>query len=128
MYLDSLLLEASIMSKFDHPNVLNLIGLCSDFEGKILIIIPYMCNGDLKSYIRNGNINPAHQDSTFNLINFSLQIAKGMSYLVSQKYVHRDLAARNILVDENLNAKVADFGLSRNVYKKDYYRISEDSQ
>ena len=47
------------------------------------------------------------------LIDIAAQIASGMAYLESQNYIHRDLAARNILVAENNNVKIADFGLAR---------------
>ena len=47
------------------------------------------------------------------MIQLAVQVADGMSYLESKNYVHRDLAARNVLVDEENNCKIADFGLSR---------------
>ena len=47
------------------------------------------------------------------LIDIGAQIACGMAYLESQNYIHRDLAARNILVADNNNVKIADFGLAR---------------
>lgn len=47
------------------------------------------------------------------LIDIGAQIANGMAYLESQNYIHRDLAARNILVGDNNNVKIADFGLAR---------------
>lgn len=47
-----------------------------------------------------------------------------MEYLAAQRFVHRDLACRNCLVGENLVVKIADFGMSRDVYTSDYYRMA----
>lgn len=59
------------------------------------------------------------------MLHIAQQIASGMVYLASQHFVHRDLATRNCLVGENLLVKIGDFGMSRDVYSTDYYRVSE---
>ena len=57
------------------------------------------------------------------LIKVCKHVAAGMEYLASRKFLHRDLATRNCLVGKDLMVKIADFGMSRNVYHSDYYRV-----
>ncbi len=56
-------------------------------------------------------------------MNFASQIASGMEYLAKKKFVHRDLATRNCLVSEDMLIKIADFGMSRDIYESEYYRV-----
>ena len=57
------------------------------------------------------------------LLRISYQVALGMKYLTTQHFTHRDLAARNCLVGENLLIKISDFGLTRDIYAGEYYKV-----
>lgn len=53
-------------------------------------------------------------------------LSLGMSYLAVRHFVHRDLATRNCLVGEKLIVKIGDFGMSRDIYSTDYYKVCLD--
>uniref|UniRef100_A0A4W5KFT4 receptor protein-tyrosine kinase n=1 Tax=Hucho hucho TaxID=62062 RepID=A0A4W5KFT4_9TELE len=100
--------EASIMGQFSHQNIIRLEGVVTKFK-HAMIVTEYMENGALDKYLKDRD----GEMPSFQLVGMMYGIAAGMKYLSDMSYVHRDLAARNILVNNNLECKVSDFGLSR---------------
>lgn len=106
--------EASVMTTLRHNNLVCLIGVSLD-ESPIYLVTEYMAKGSLVDYLRSrGRAVVTKQ----NQLDFARDICKGMVYLESQNFVHRDLAARNVLIGEDATAKVADFGLTREVFSR----------
>uniref|UniRef100_A0A1A8B5Q3 receptor protein-tyrosine kinase n=1 Tax=Nothobranchius furzeri TaxID=105023 RepID=A0A1A8B5Q3_NOTFU len=137
--------EAALMAEFDHPNIVRLLGVCA--VGKpMCLLFEFMAHGDLNEFLRRRS--PTQSVRTLSCaslsgrsfssdvevgplscaeqLSISKQIAAGMAYLSERKFVHRDLATRNCLVREEMVVKIADFGLSRNIYSADYYKANEN--
>ncbi|XP_035682316.1 tyrosine-protein kinase Tec-like [Branchiostoma floridae] len=114
---DDFIQEAKTMTKLQHPNLVQLYGVCFK-ERPIQIVTEYMCNGNLSSYLRTKGRELAEDRSP--LIDMCHQVCCGMEYLERNKFIHRDLAARNCLVGEHNIVKVSDFGLSRYVLDDEY--------
>ncbi|XP_033644028.1 hepatocyte growth factor receptor-like isoform X1 [Asterias rubens] len=119
--ISNFLREGIMMKDFKHPHVLQLIGVCINKNNLPLVVLPYMKNGDLLTFVRD----PTKDLTARDLLEFSRQVADGMSYLADLKFVHRDLAARNCMLDDTLLVKIADFGLSRDIYERDYYSAKD---
>ncbi|NXA42101.1 ROS1 kinase, partial [Eudromia elegans] len=121
--------EAHLMSKFDHPHILKLLGVCLLNEPQYLIL-ELMEGGDLLSYLRGARKQKLQSPllTLTDLLDICLDICKGCVYLEKMHFIHRDLAARNCLVSvkeyERCSrvVKIGDFGLARDIYKNDYYR------
>uniref|UniRef100_A0A3Q3KQ94 Discoidin domain-containing receptor 2 n=1 Tax=Monopterus albus TaxID=43700 RepID=A0A3Q3KQ94_MONAL len=121
--------EIKIMSRLKDPNIIRLLAVCIHSD-PLCMITEYMENGDLNQFLSRhepeGQLALLSNASTVSFNNqcyIATQIASGMKYLSSLNFVHRDLATRNCLVGKNFTIKIADFGMSRNLYSGDYYRI-----
>ncbi|XP_058219455.1 G-type lectin S-receptor-like serine/threonine-protein kinase SD2-5 isoform X2 [Rhododendron vialii] len=114
---NSFLAEVETIGSIHHFNLVRLIGFCAEKTFRLLVY-EYMPNGSLDKWIfcKSNELTLGWQ-SRRKIIS---DIAKGLAYLhedCRQKIIHLDIKSQNILLDENLNAKVSDFGLSKLVDK-----------
>lgn len=123
--------EAEVMKRFDHKNIVKLLGVCTKSE-PVYTIMEFMLFGDLKTYLLarrhlvNNSLSTEESEeiSRKKLTCMALDVARGLSYLAKLKYVHRDIASRNCLVNVQRIVKIGDFGMTRPLFENDYYRFS----
>ncbi|EJD00475.1 kinase-like protein [Fomitiporia mediterranea MF3/22] len=102
--------EALLWRNLDHPNVLPFLGICRDqFAPKMALVSHWMKNGSLSEYLK--------KNRSADCLKFAIGVARGLDYLHNLKpnIVHGDLRADNVLVDENDEPRITDFGLARAV-------------
>uniref|UniRef100_A0A8V0X6E7 Tyrosine-protein kinase n=1 Tax=Gallus gallus TaxID=9031 RepID=A0A8V0X6E7_CHICK len=100
--------EARILKQYNHPNIVRLIGVCTQKQ-PIYIVMELVQGGDFLSFLRSEGPHLKMKE----LIKMMENAAAGMEYLESKHCIHRDLAARNCLVTEKNTLKISDFGMSR---------------
>uniref|UniRef100_A0A182F2H0 receptor protein-tyrosine kinase n=1 Tax=Anopheles albimanus TaxID=7167 RepID=A0A182F2H0_ANOAL len=121
--------EAEAMKRFDHNNIVRLLGVCLQSE-PVYTIMEFMLYGDLKTYLlaRRHLVNTKQTEdsdiSNKRLTMMALDVARALSYLAEQKYVHRDVACRNCMVNAQRVVKLGDFGMARPTFENDYYRFN----
>uniref|UniRef100_A0A1B6EJJ0 Gamma-aminobutyric acid type B receptor subunit 2 n=1 Tax=Cuerna arida TaxID=1464854 RepID=A0A1B6EJJ0_9HEMI len=124
------LCEAEVMKRFEHKNIVQLLGVCTKKE-PVYTIMEFMLYGDLKTFLlaRRHLVNEkigeeADEVSSKKLTTMALDVIRALSYLAELKFVHRDVASRNCLVNAARVVKLGDFGMTRSMFEKDYYKFS----
>ncbi|KAL9837655.1 tyrosine-protein kinase Fes/Fps isoform 2-T2 [Geothlypis trichas] len=100
--------EARILKQYRHPNIVRLIGVCTQKQ-PIYIVMELVQGGDFLTFLRSEGPHLRVKE----LVKMTENAAAGMEYLESKHCIHRDLAARNCLVTERNTLKISDFGMSR---------------
>ncbi|KAM3871246.1 tyrosine-protein kinase receptor [Diretmus argenteus] len=120
------LMEALIMSKFSHQNIVRCIGVSLHILPRF-ILLELMTGGDMKSFLRQNRprVGQASSLTMLELLHMARDIAFGCRYLEENHFIHRDIAARNCLLTcpgPDRVAKIGDFGMARDIYRASYYR------
>ncbi|XP_063803996.1 leukocyte tyrosine kinase receptor [Pseudophryne corroboree] len=120
------LMEALIISKFNHQNIVRCIGVSLQTLPRF-ILLELMSGGDMKSFLRQNRpwVNQPSSLTMSDLLNMARDIACGCKYLEENHFIHRDIAARNCLLTYTSTvrvAKIGDFGMARDIYRASYYR------
>ena len=108
--------ETEILKKLNHENIINFYGYFEEIDSYFLVF-EYAQNGSLNDYIQkyksqfnsNQEIPPFKEDFVIKIFK---DILNGLKYLHNKNILHRDIKPDNILLDENMTAKITDFGIS----------------
>ncbi|KAJ3702801.1 hypothetical protein LUZ61_006506 [Rhynchospora tenuis] len=116
-------IEIEVLSKIHHKSVSRLVGFCRE-QGEHVLVYEYISKGSLKD-------NLAGKGGMYlnwkKRLQIALDSARGLAYLhelANPPIIHGHVKSENIMLDENLNAKVADFGFSRLVIEMENEHVS----
>ncbi|KDQ58145.1 hypothetical protein JAAARDRAFT_34959, partial [Jaapia argillacea MUCL 33604] len=99
-----------------HPNVLECLGLCTNFGPLPGLVLPFCSHGNIGQYVR--------KFPNADRIDLTLQVTRGIKHLHDKEIVHGDIRAANILVDDENIPRLADFGLSQIISRSDFTTVS----
>ncbi|XP_035213671.1 activated CDC42 kinase 1-like [Stegodyphus dumicola] len=112
--------EVNAMHSLNHPNLIRLFGVV--LLSPLMMVTELAPLGSLRDCLRK----ECHHTPVSRLIEYAVQIAAGMAYLESKRFIHRDLAARNVLLATKTKVKIGDFGLMRALpTQEDCYIMTE---
>lgn len=114
--------EVQSMYLLDHPNLIRLYGVV--LSQPMMMVTELAENGSLLDFLRK-----QCKCISLSLIwNFTVQVATGMAYLESKRFLHRDLACRNVLIAKGNKIKIADFGLMRALPQEDEVYVMTEAK
>ncbi|KAF2284507.1 hypothetical protein GH714_025916 [Hevea brasiliensis] len=122
---DSFINEVYLLSQIRHQNLVCLEGFCYESKQQILVY-EYLPGGSLSDHLYGPNSKKVSL-SWVRRLKIAVDAAKGLDYLHNgsePRIIHRDVKCSNILLDKDMNAKVCDFGLSKQVLQADASHVT----
>lgn len=122
---DSFINEVYLLSQIRHQNLVCLEGFCHESKQQILVY-EYLPGGSLADHLYGINSKKASL-SWVRRLKIAVDAAKGLDYLHNAsepRIIHRDVKCSNILLDMEMNAKVCDFGLSKQITQADATHVT----
>ncbi|KAK9069866.1 hypothetical protein SSX86_010262 [Deinandra increscens subsp. villosa] len=105
------MMEIQLLTLCNHKNIISLLGFC-DEEQENILVYEHAKYGSLNRHLKDDKLSWTQR------LKISIGVARGFSYLhndvgLQHRILHRDIKSSNILLDENMEAKISDFGLSK---------------
>ncbi|KAL6572231.1 putative serine/threonine-protein kinase pbl21 [Orobanche minor] len=108
------IVEVLMLSLLHHPNLVNLIGYCTDGDQRLLVY-EFMSMGSLENHLFD--VDPGKKPLSWSTrLKIAVGAARGLEYLhckANPPVIYRDLKSSNILLDDDFNVKLSDFGLAK---------------
>ncbi|KAG3005884.1 hypothetical protein PC120_g17709 [Phytophthora cactorum] len=110
-----LLAEVKMMASMEHPHIVEFIGVAWDSLTNMCVVSEFMAGGDLKALLSDYEEQDLPMGFNRDKLKIALHIAHALTYMHSldPPIIHRDLKSKNVLLNEKLDAKLTDFGTSR---------------
>ncbi|XP_030290177.1 tyrosine-protein kinase RYK isoform X2 [Sparus aurata] len=124
-----MLTESCKLRGLHHRNLLPISHVCTEDGEKPMVLLPFMAWGNLKLFLRQCKLAEANNPQAISqqdLVYMAIQIACGMSYLSRREVIHKDLAARNCVIDDNMQVKITDNALARDLFPMDYHCLGDN--
>ncbi|XP_043984583.1 tyrosine-protein kinase RYK isoform X2 [Gambusia affinis] len=124
-----MLTESCKLRGLHHRNLLPICHVCTEEGEKPMVLLPFMAWGNLKLFLRQCKLAEANNPQAISqqdLVYMAIQITCGMSYLARREVIHKDLAARNCVIDDNMQVKITDNALARDLFPMDYHCLGDN--
>ncbi|GLE07429.1 hypothetical protein PINS_up017638 [Pythium insidiosum] len=112
---ENLLEEAKLMASLDHERIVRLVGVAWESPSDLCVVSEFLTGGDLRTLLQRFAEEQRPTGFTFDKIKIAFHVAHAITYMhsLSPIVLHRDLKSKNVLLTDELDAKLTDFGVSR---------------